>query len=124
MIELDAKVPQDLRERYLASLSPIERMDYEMACARERRLVAERKQDQRDTALLLERIEVRAGDHRRRGLLLDADELRLLAAELRRLKRGAGDQSLLYDPAPKAKVERDYKITLRCDERRVFGGRR
>lgn len=77
---------QEMRERYLASLTPIERMDFELACAREKRAAAERQQDQRDAALLIERIEVRSGDHRRRGLLLTGEELRLLAGELRRLK--------------------------------------
>lgn len=86
MRAVEAMSMPQIRERYLASLSPIERMDYELACARESRAVAERQQDQRDTSLLLERIEVRAGDYRGRGLLLTGEELRLLAAELRRLK--------------------------------------
>ncbi len=77
---------QEMRERYLASLTPIERMNFELACAREKRAVAERQQDQREAAQLIERIEARAGDHRRRGLLLSGEELSLLAGELRRLK--------------------------------------
>lgn len=60
-----------------------------ISAARERRAVAERREAERETALLLERIEVRSGDYRRRGLLLDGEELRLLAAEIRRLKGGA-----------------------------------
>lgn len=60
-----------------------------ISAARERRASAERQEAERETALLLERIEVRSGDYRRRGLLLDGEELRLLAAEIRRLQGGA-----------------------------------
>ncbi len=59
-----------------------------IACARERRAVAEQEQERLDTQRLLDRIFVRAGMYRGR-LTLSVDETKLLAAELRRLKGAA-----------------------------------
>lgn len=86
MTALDVKFPQELRERYLASLSPIERMDYELACAREKRMVAERAQERRETEALLLRIEEAEGCGSEPAFLLSWEEFRLLRRELRRLK--------------------------------------
>lgn len=80
---------QDIRARYLQSLSPVERMDYELACAREKRLVAEREHEVRETERLLRRIDENEGVGAEPDFRLSWREFRLLKAELRRLKGGA-----------------------------------
>lgn len=59
-----------------------------IAAAREKRACAERLQEELDTARLLLRIEYRA-TRMTTGLNLSHDDVKLLAAELRRLKGGA-----------------------------------
>lgn len=80
---------QEIRTRYLQSLSPIERMDYELACAREKRLVAEREHEARETERLLRRVDENEGAGAEPDFRLSWREFRLLKAELRRLKGGA-----------------------------------
>lgn len=86
MSSVDHVTVQEMRERYLRSLSPIERMDYELACAREKRMAADRARARAETERLLKRIDEKEGAGTEKGLLLSWSEVRLLNAELRRLR--------------------------------------
>lgn len=59
---------------------------WQIAAARERRAMAERREEERETALLLQRIEEAEGCGSEPDFRLSWQEFRLLRAELRRLK--------------------------------------
>lgn len=63
--------------------------DWQIAGARERRAVAERREEERETLRLLQRIDEAEGAGVELEFRLSWEEFRLLRAELRRLKGGA-----------------------------------
>ncbi|MCA0418165.1 MAG: hypothetical protein LCH80_05505 [Proteobacteria bacterium] len=111
MSPIETMSPEQLRERYLQSLSPIERMDYELACAREKRLIAERREEE---ALLVRELDDFVEAAR------DFKDVHLSRLAVRRIvQRLYGAEALQpespHRPQPKGRVERVNRQIARGD---------
>lgn len=111
MSRIETMSVQEMGERYLRSLSPIERMDYELACAREKRLIAERQKEEAQLVRELDEFVEAARDFR--GMYLS----RLLVRRIvERLYGAEAPQPVSpLRPQPKGRVERVNRQIARGD---------